>query len=167
MKPVAPDSSRTSDKIDPLLAGFKRQTASLDVGEASNRWQDKDKLGNLDVGVYASADDARKGFAAFNAFSRGWGARSGHITKDEEIDGLGDEAWVLWVAGYATQVTYHWRRSNLVIEAHIHCFGLCPRRRRCSRACTGRRDRRGSRGSAIGSQQLLPEHPFARAAQIS
>ena len=116
-----------SGTTDPLLAKFKEQTANLvDIGEASNRWQDKDKLGNLDVGVYANADDASKGLAAFNALSRGWATRSGHITKDEKIDGLGDEAWVLWVGGYGTQVTYHWRRGNLVIEAHVHCLRRCP-----------------------------------------
>ena len=124
---VSPDSSTEPAAADPLLAKFERQTANLvDLGEAGNKWRDKDKLGNLDVGVYASAADASKGLAAFNAFSRGWGARSGHITRDEEISGLGDEAWVLWVGGYGTQVTYHWRRGNLVIEAHVHCVGLCP-----------------------------------------
>ncbi len=124
---VSPDSATEPAATDPLLAKFKRQTANLvDLGEAGNKWRDKDKLGNLDVGVYASADDASKGLAAFNAFSRGWGAKSGHITRDEEINGLGDEAWVLWVGGYGTQVTYHWRRGNLVIEAHVHCLGLCP-----------------------------------------
>jgi hypothetical protein len=54
------------------------------------------------------------------------GTRTGGVTKDEEIDGLGDEAWVLWVGGSGTQVTYHWRRSNLVLEAHVQCFGSCP-----------------------------------------
>ena len=39
--------------------------------------------------------------------------------------GLGDEAWVLWVGGSGTQVTYHWRRGNLVLEAHVHCYGSC------------------------------------------
>jgi hypothetical protein len=60
-----------SGRTDPLLARLKRQTASLDVEEASNRWREKDKLGHLDVSVYASADEASKGLAAFNAFSRG------------------------------------------------------------------------------------------------
>jgi len=66
--------------------------------------------------------------APFNAFSRGWGRRSGRVTKDENIDGLGDEAWLLWVAGSETgpEVTYHWRRGNLVLEAHLQCFGSCP-----------------------------------------
>jgi len=64
--------------------------------------------------------------APFNAFSRGWGERTGRVTKDEEIEGLGDEAWLLRTEANGTQVTYHWRRGNLVVEAHIHCFGFCP-----------------------------------------
>ncbi len=24
------------------------------------------------------------------------------------------------------EVTYHWRRANLVVEAHVDCFGFCP-----------------------------------------
>jgi len=24
------------------------------------------------------------------------------------------------------EVTCHWRRGNLVVEAHVHCFGFCP-----------------------------------------
>jgi hypothetical protein len=50
----------------------------------------------------------------------------GRITKDEEIDGLGDEAWLLRTEANGTEVTYHWRRHNLVVEAHVHCFGLRP-----------------------------------------
>ena len=23
-------------------------------------------------------------------------------------------------------MTYHWRRGNLVLEAHLHCYGDCP-----------------------------------------
>jgi hypothetical protein len=75
--------------------------------------------------------------APFNAYSRGWGESSGRITKDEEIDDLGDEAWLLRtekeVIDYesgrtkrGTEVTYHWRRGNLVVEAHVDCFGVCP-----------------------------------------
>ena len=129
-KPDSSGSSTESDSTDALLVELKRQTADLvDIGEAGNKWRDDDKLGNLSVSVYGSASDAHKAMAPFNAFSRGWGERSGGITKDEEIEGLGDEAWLLLVAvvaGSGTQVTYHWRRGNLVLEAHIHCFGYCP-----------------------------------------
>ena len=24
------------------------------------------------------------------------------------------------------EVTYHWRRDNLVTEVHVHCYGDCP-----------------------------------------
>ena len=88
---------------------------------------DGDKLANLSVTVFASASDAHELMAPLNAFSRGWGkAAAGHITKDEEIDGLGDEAWRLWSEGSGTEVTYHWRRGNLFVEAHVDCFGFCP-----------------------------------------
>ncbi len=120
------DSSTESDSTDPLLVELKQQMADLvDIGEAGNKWQDDDKLGNLHVGVFGSASDAHEAMAALNAFSRGWGEKSGVVTKDEDIDGLGDEAWLLWVGGSGTQVTYHWRRNNFVVEAHVHCFGSC------------------------------------------
>ncbi len=126
-KPVWSGSSTESDSTDPLLLELKRQTAHLvGIGEASNKWRAHAKLANLVVDVFGSASDAHEALAPFNAFSRGWGERSGRVTKDEEIDGLGDEAWLLWVAGSGTQVTYHWRRGNLVLEAHVHCFGNCP-----------------------------------------
>jgi hypothetical protein len=66
------------------------------------------------------------GFAAFNDLSRGYAEQYGNVTKAEEIDDLGDEAWVLWVSSGGTGVRYHWRRGNLVIEAHMDCHGVCP-----------------------------------------
>jgi hypothetical protein len=129
--PEEPSSSTPSADSDPppdpLLTALNQQTAALDiVTEEGHKWRDDDKLGNLVAQVYASASDARTGIAALNAFSRGWGKKTGVVTKDANIQGLGDEAWVLWVGGSGTQVTYHWRRSNLVLEAHVHCFGSCP-----------------------------------------
>jgi hypothetical protein len=126
-KSVSSDSSTESDSTDSLLVELKKRTADLvETGEAGNKWRDDDKLGNLAVSTFESVSDAHEAMAAFNAFSRGWGERSGVITKDQEYEGLGEEAWVLWVVGSGTQVTYHWRRGNLVMEAHVHCFGLCP-----------------------------------------
>jgi hypothetical protein len=87
---------------------------------------DDNKLANLVANVLASAAEAHDLMAPFNAYSRGWGKRHGRITKDEEIDGLGDEAWVVWTDSNGKEVTYHWRRGNLVVEAHVHCFGFCP-----------------------------------------
>jgi hypothetical protein len=120
-------SSGESNSSDPLWIELKRRIAHVvSIAEAGNKWRDDDKLANLDVAVFGSASDARKEMAALNAFSRGWGKRSGRITKDEQIERLGDEAWRLWTSGQGYQVTYHWRRDNLVLEAHIHYFGLCP-----------------------------------------
>ena len=64
--------------------------------------------------------------APFNAYSRGWAKRFGVITRDEEVDYLGDEGWLLETDANGPEVTYHWRRGNLVVEAHFQCFGLCP-----------------------------------------
>jgi hypothetical protein len=114
---------------DPLDVELKRRTADLvSLGDAANKWEDDDKLANLDVQVFASAADAHELMSPFNAYSRRWGERFGHITKDEEIDGLGDEAWLLRteVEAAGSEVTYHWRRGNLVLEAHLACFGVCP-----------------------------------------
>jgi len=125
-EPESSDSS-ASTSTDPLLVELKKRLAALsDSRDASNTWQDDDKLGNVSVGVFGSTRDAHEAMAAMNAFSLGWGERSGHVTKDENVGDLGNEAWRLWVRGNGTQVTYHWRRGNLVLEAHVHCFGSCP-----------------------------------------
>ena len=116
--PRDPEKSDSSDS--------PTEAQSTVLGEAGNTWRDDDKLANLAVGVLASASHAHEALAELNAYSRGLGERSGDITKDEEIDGLGDEAWVLWVEGNGREVTYHWRRGNLFVEAHVHCFGFCP-----------------------------------------
>jgi hypothetical protein len=49
-----------------------------------------------------------------------------HITQGREGGRLGDEAWLLWVDGSGKQVTYHSRRGNPFVEAHVHCLGSCP-----------------------------------------
>ena len=98
----------------------------VDRGSASEYWRDADKLGNLDVGVFGSAADAHAGMAALNTFSRGWGERNGTVIKAERVNALGDEGWRLRGPWNGDQVTYHWRRGNLVVEAHTHCFGMCP-----------------------------------------
>jgi hypothetical protein len=128
-KRVSSGSQTKAQSTDPLDVELRRQTADLvSLGDAANKWRDADKLANLDAQVFASATEAHELMAPFNAYSRGWGERFGRITKDEEIDGLGDEGWLLRTekGGGGTEVTYHWRRSNLVVEAHIDCFGFCP-----------------------------------------
>lgn len=106
---------------------LRRQTADIDsLGDAANHWQDTHKLANLYVQVLASAAEAHKLMAPFNAYSRGLGGKFGHITEDEEVEALGDEAWLLRTEGNGPEVTYHWRRGNLVVEAHVQCFGVCP-----------------------------------------
>ena len=127
-KHLSSGSQREAPSTDPLDVELRRQTADLvSLGDAANKWRDAHKLANLDAQVFASAAEAHELMAPFNAYSRGWGERFGRITKDEEIDGLGDEAWLLRTETSGTEVTYHWRRGNLVLEAHVDCFGLCPR----------------------------------------
>lgn len=117
----------TGSTTDPLLREFRRKTARLaSLGDASKKWEDANKLANLDVAVYSNAADARASLEPFNALSKGWASRTARVTKAEKTDGLGEESWVMRVEGNGTQVTYHWRRRNLVFEAHIHCFGVCP-----------------------------------------
>lgn len=94
--------------------------------EFASKWKDGDKLANLVAQIYESDSSAHAGIERFNALSRGYGEKYGFITKDEGVNGLGDEAWRLWVGGSGTEVTYHWRRGNLVVEAHVHCYGDCP-----------------------------------------
>lgn len=125
-KPVW-DTSAGSPTGDPLLAGFRRKTATLmSLGEASKEWQDRDKLAHLVVDVYTTSSAAHEVMAPFNELSEGLAARSGRIRKAASADHLGDEAWVMRVSGNGAQVTYHWRRRNLIFETHVHCFGNCP-----------------------------------------
>jgi hypothetical protein len=120
-------SQKGAQSSDSLDVELRRQTADIVVlGDAANEWQDANKLANLYARVVASAAEAHELMAPFNAYSRGWAKRFGRITKDEEIAGLGDEAWLLRTEANGPEVTYHWRRGNLVVEAHVQCFGLCP-----------------------------------------
>jgi hypothetical protein len=154
-KPVSSDSRTKAQSTDSLLVELKRQTADLvDLGDAGDKWRDNDKLANLSVGVFASASDAHKEMAPFNAFSRGWGERTGRVTKDEEIEGLGDEAWLLRTEANGTQVTYHWRRGNLVVEAAHSLLRVLPKQCRCCNTCVGRCDRREGARSFIGATRL-------------
>jgi hypothetical protein len=119
--------SSASVRGDPLLARFRRETKELvDLGEAGGEWVDADKLAHIDVAVYKTSADAHKAFAPFNALSLGWARRSRHVVGQSSVEGLGDEAWLLRVADDGEQVTYHWRRDNVLVEAHMHCFGACP-----------------------------------------
>ena len=126
-KHVSSGSQTEAPSTDPLDVELRRQTADIVwLGDAANHWQDTHKLANLYVQVLASDAEAHTLMAPFKAYSRGLGEKFGHITKDEEVDALGDEAWLLQTEGNGPEVTYHWRRGNLVVEAHVQCFGVCP-----------------------------------------
>jgi len=131
--PISPDPSTRDDldvnSTDPLQEALDRElvdAGAIEGAVGGSKWRDDTKLANLAAGVFESATGAHAAMAAIRVFARGWGERSGDVIRDEEIDGLGDEAWRLWVGGNGVQVTYEWRRGNLVLEAHIHCFDVCP-----------------------------------------
>ena len=115
---------------DPIFAEYHRRTSKfagdLGAGGSGNRWEDENKLANLSIGTFANSADAHVAFEASNDLALGYGEMYGDVTKVEEVEELGDEAWLLWASGNGSQVTYHWRRGNLVGEVHIHCFGSCP-----------------------------------------
>jgi hypothetical protein len=93
---------------------------------AWSEWEDDNKLAHVDVRLYRSAPAAHDAMAAFNALSRRYARQSGYILGEEGVSDLGDDAWRLRIGGNGAEVTYHWRRRNLVLEAHMHCFGACP-----------------------------------------
>lgn len=93
---------------------------------AWSEWEDGDKLAHVDVGLYRSDSAAHEAMAAFNALSRRYARRTGYIVGEERVSDLGDDAWRLRIGGNGPEVTYHWRRRNLVLEAHMQCFGTCP-----------------------------------------
>ena len=134
--PQEPEARQPSDSTpeelaakDPIYAAYRRSTADVEQRDewgSGNHWEDDDKLANVTVGVFETEADAHTDFVASNVLSRAYGAKYGFVVRAEKIDGLGDEAWRLWTHGNGAQVTYHWRRENLVTEVHIHCFGDCP-----------------------------------------
>jgi len=130
MKQLSKVSLEEALARDPLFAAYRRRTSKLagdlNAGDADNRWKDENKLANISIGTFANAADAHIAFEAGNDLSLGYGRTYGDVTRVEKVDGLGDEAWLLWATGNGSQVTYHWRRGNLVGEVHVHCFGDCP-----------------------------------------
>jgi hypothetical protein len=94
--------------------------------EALSEWEDDDKLAHVDVDLYGSASAAHNAMSAFNALSRRYARQTGYILGEEGVSDLGDDAWRLRIGGNGPEVTYHWRRRNLVLEAHMQCFGRCP-----------------------------------------
>lgn len=111
---------------DPLAAKLHRQLRGLDlVGGAGSRWEDASKLSNLVVELWSSAADAHSAMPAYREFAHGWAEKTGAVS-DEAVAGLGDEAWRILARGYSEEVTYKWRRGNVVLEAHIQCLPACP-----------------------------------------
>jgi hypothetical protein len=127
--PQKPSSGESPEEVaarDPIYAKYRRRTADIEQPDGSgHHWQDDDKLANLFVQVFDNAADAHVGFLASNDQSRAYGAKYGFVVKAEKVAGLGDEAWRLWAHSNGREVTYHWRRGNLVTEVHVHCYGEC------------------------------------------
>ena len=134
--PGEPSSTGTSDPDeevpktadDPNLAALYDTIRDLEeLGGASSKWIDDDKLAHLNVSAMATAFDAHASMKAYREFLHAWGETGVFgVTKDEDVDGLGDEAWVIWIVGNGNQVTYQWRTGNLITDAHMHCYRICP-----------------------------------------
>ena len=117
------DTGSPPETDDPALAAFFDATRTLDyVGDAGGRWQTHDNHANLVVELWATEADARAAMGPYRSVSRAWAHETGPLRFDEDVDGLGDEAWKL---GDTRRITYKWRRDNLVVEAHIGCT-VCP-----------------------------------------
>lgn len=110
---------------DKLAAKLYRQLRGLDlIGSAGSRWEDASKLSHLVVELWSSTADAHSAMPAYREFAHGWAEKTGAVS-DEAVGGLGDEAWRILARGYSEEVTYKWRRGNLVFEAHIQCLTAC------------------------------------------
>jgi hypothetical protein len=110
---------------NPLAAKLYRQLRGLDlIGSAGSRWEDAYKLSHLVVELWGSSADAHSAMQPYRTFAHGWAEETGGVS-DEAVGGLGDEAWRILARGYSEEVTYKWRRRNLVLEAHIQCLTAC------------------------------------------
>lgn len=111
---------------DKLAAKLYRRLHGLDlVGSAGSRWEDPSKLSHVGVELWSSRADAHSAMPAYREFAHGWARKTG-VVSDEAVRGLGDEGWRMLARGHTEEVTYKWRRGNLVFEAHIQCFTVCP-----------------------------------------
>jgi hypothetical protein len=122
-----PDDEVPETADDPVTAELYDKIRDLEgLGGASSKWTDEHKLANLSVSAMGTPSDAQATTRAYREFLHAWGDDFGGVTKDEDVEGLGDEAWVIWILGNGNQVSYDWRRGNLVVSAHMHCYGICP-----------------------------------------
>jgi hypothetical protein len=130
--PTVPTSSSPYSKNqgedppgDKRSATLYRQLRGLDlIGSAGSRWQDESKLAHLVVERFGSPADAHSAMRPYREFAHGWAEQTGAVS-DEAVGGLGDEAWRILARGYTEEVTYKWRRADLVLEAHIQCLSAC------------------------------------------
>jgi len=130
--PTVPTSSSPYSKNqggdppgDKRSATLYRQLRRLDlIGSAGSRWQDESKLAHLVVERFGSPADAHSAMRPYREFAHGWAEQTGAVS-DEAVGGLGDEAWRISARGYTEEVTYKWRRADLVLEAHIQCLSSC------------------------------------------
>jgi hypothetical protein len=110
--------------VRPVAPGWTWPSTADESGvhgsTALSEWEDDEKLAHVDVSLYGSASSAHDAMAAFKALSRRYARQTGYIVGEESVLDLGDDAWRLRIGGNGPEVTYHWRRRNLVFEAHMH-----------------------------------------------
>ena len=129
-KPVSSGSQTEDLSTNPLLVELKRQTADIvSLREAGHKWRDDNKLANLTANVLASAAEAHEADGSVERLL----PRVGREYVDASPRTRGSTASATRPGssgrkrtGAGTEVTYHWRRGNLVVEAHVDCFGVCP-----------------------------------------
>ena len=129
-KPFTRSDVKRIAGIRPAARGWiwpaTKSESTVHGSSAMSEWQDDNKLAHVAVERYRSASAARRAIGPLNALSRRYARKGGYILGEENVSGLGDDGWRLRIGGNGSEVTYHWRRRNLVFEAHMQCFGACP-----------------------------------------
>jgi hypothetical protein len=115
---------------DPLQAALDRRLRDAGVVRSEGRtWQDSTKLGHTAAFLFGSASGAHTALAAVRVFARGWAKRDRGSFTDDQVEGLGEEAWRIQedLPQGGQEVTYEWRRANLELEVHIQCLEISCR----------------------------------------
>jgi hypothetical protein len=79
-----PDDEVPKTADDPNVAALYDKLRNVEeLGGASSKWTDDDKLANLNVSAMATVSDAQRATGAYREFLHAWGDDFGEVTKDE------------------------------------------------------------------------------------